>query len=221
MSIRNIKNATPMPSDLVKILKPKGVNAILLIFWGSYKDLLNDKSITINKSSKEDDITLEWYGKILERWRKKNRALTLRRKKIIPVHQYPDGTLSKAQGYNPTIDFCFRDWNTENSYFGAECKNLYSDRLEKIKRYVETGVDNYTSGRYGSKSSENAMIGYVLSGKITDIIASITLEINKEAPIQSLVREIKYKDPQYSSKHKRILDNQEITLHHLFFNFTD
>ena len=220
MGIRNIKNATSMPSDLALRLKPKGVKAILLILWESYSDLLKDKSITINDLSKEDEITLEWYGKILDRWCKKNRAMLLRRKKIAPAHQHPDETLSKDRGYNPTIDFCFRDWNTENSYFGAECKNLYSNRPDKIKRYVETGVDNYTSGRYGSKSSENAMVGYVLSGNIPDIVNSLIIEINKGTPLQSLIRETKYKDPQYFSKHKRALDNQEITLHHLFFNFT-
>ncbi|MDE6284349.1 MAG: hypothetical protein K2M17_01210 [Bacilli bacterium] len=220
MSIWNIKNATKMPADLAKKLKPKGVKSILLIFWDSYKDLLNDKNLTIDCNSKEDDITLEWYGKVLERWSNKNRALLLRRKKIKPVHQYPDETLSKYQGYKPTIDFCFRDWNTENSYFGAECKNLYFNRSDKIARYVATGVDHYTSGRYGSTSSENAMIGYVLSGNIPDIVNSLIVEINKKAPIHSLIRETKYKDPQYYSKHKRTLDNQDIILHHLFFDFT-
>ncbi len=220
MSIRNIKNATKMPADLAKKLKPKGIKAILLIFWESYKDLMQDKTITITELSNEDDITQDWYGKILMRWQKKNRAMSLRHNNIGPVFQYQDKTLYKGTGYKPTIDFCFRDWNTGNSYFGAECKNLYCNRSDKIKRYVATGVDNYTTGRYGSKSSENAMIGYVLSGNIPDIVNSLVVEINKKAPIHSLIRETKYKDPQYYSKHKRALDNQEITLHHLFFDFT-
>ena len=72
------------------------------------------------------------------------------------MHQYADNTMKKRRGAKaPTIDFCFKDWSTSNSYFGAEAKNLYKNRPEKIKRYVSTGVENYTTGRYGSQSSEN------------------------------------------------------------------
>ena len=139
---------------------------------------------------------------------------------IGPVHQYQDPTLKKRRGYKPTIDFCFRDWDTSNSYFGAECKNLYNHKKDKIKRYVETGVKNYTSGRYGSQSSESSIIGYVLSGKIPEIVAELVSEIAKVTPVSNLSRELRYVEPQYSSQHTRDLDNQEITIHHLFFDFS-
>lgn len=219
-SIRNITASTAVPDDLAKRLGPSGINEILLTLWQGYYDLKGDNSITILEDAKEDDITLEWYGKVLQCWSDKNRATTLRINRIGPVHQYPDPTLKKERGYKPTIDFCFRDWDTTNSYFGAECKNLYNHKSDKIKRYINTGVKNYTSGRYGSQSSESSIIGYVLSGKIPDIVAELVAEIAKITPVSNLSRELRYVEPQYASQHIRITDNDVITIHHLFFDFT-
>lgn len=218
-SIRSITASTSVPDDLAKRLGPSGVDEILLTLWQGYHDLKADPNITITENAKEDDITLEWYGKISQRWSNENRATTLRIRNIGPVHQYPDPTLKKGRGYNPTIDFCFRDWDTSNSYFGAECKNLYNQKQDKIKRYVDTGVKNYTSGRYGSQSSEASIIGYVLSGKIPEIVKELTNEIATVTPISNLSREYRYLEPQYASHHKRSTDDSEIILHHLFFDF--
>lgn len=219
-SIRNITASSAVPDDLAKRLGPIGVNEIISVLWQGYHDLIADTSITITENAKEDDITQEWYGKISQRWANENRATTLRINSIGPVHQYQDSTLKKDRGYKPTIDFCFRDWDTSNSYFGAECKNLYNHRKEKIKRYVDTGVKNYTSGRYGSQSSESSIVGYVLSGRIPEIVTELISEIASVAPISNLSRELRYADPQYSSQHKRAIDKSEIILHHLLFDFT-
>jgi len=97
---------------------------------------------------------------------------------------------------------------------------LYNHKNAKVKRYVETGVKNYTSGRYGSQSSESSIVGYVLSGKIPEIVTELISEIAATAPISNLYREVRYTDPQYASKHQRSTDKSEITLHHLFFDFT-
>ena len=218
-SIRNITASSVVPDDLAKRLGPSGVNEILLTLWRGYHDLIADPNITITENALEDDITLEWYGKISQYWASENRATTLRINHIGPVHQYPDPTLKKDRGYKPTIDFCFRDWDTTNSYFGAECKNLYNDKKDKIKRYVETGVKNYTLGRYGSQSSESSIVGYVLSGEIPKIVNELISEIATVSPVSNLSRELHYVEPQYVSRHKRFTDKSEITLHHLFFDF--
>lgn len=131
-SIRNITASSAVPDDLAKRLGPSGVNEILLTLWQGYHDIIADTSITITENTEEDDITQEWYGKISLRWTSENRATILRITSIGPVHQYQDPTLRKRRGYKPTIDFCFRDWDTSNSYFGAECKNLYNHKKDKI-----------------------------------------------------------------------------------------
>lgn len=219
-SIRNITASSTVPDDLARRLGPSGVHEILLILWQGYYDLIADPRLSITEDIGEDDITQEWYGKILQRWTNGNRATVLRINSIGPVNQYQDSTLRKIRGYKPTIDFCFRDWDTSNSYFGAECKNLYNHRKYNIRRYVKTGVGNYTSGRYGSQSSESSIIGYVLSGKISEIVTELVPEIAKVSPVSNLSRELSYVEPQYSSQHMRLTDKSEITLHHLFFDFT-
>ena len=219
-SIRNITASSVVPDDLAKRLGPSGVNEILMTLWQGDYDLISDPAILITATTEEDDITQEWFGKISQCWAKKNRATIIGINNIGPVHQYQDATLKKGRGHKPTIDFCFRDWDTSNSYFGAECKNLYDQRKDKIKRYVETGVKNYISGRYGSQSSEASIVGYVLSGKISTIVTELITGIATVKPVSNLSRELRFQDPQYYSRHIRLMDNNEITLHHLFFDFT-
>lgn len=218
-SIRNITSSTPMPPDLAKKIGVGGVNEILDVLWKGYQEIKNDASFNIDSSSEEDDITQKWYEKILDIWDSRNRATSIALNGLRPFHQYSDNTMKKRKGSKaPTIDFCFKDWSTDNSYFGAEAKNLYESRPDKIERYVSTGVDNYTTGRYASQSSESAIIGYVLSGKIPDIVNKLRVEMAKGSPVANLSRSTSA-NPQYKSSHLRTLDNQEIILHHLFFDF--
>jgi hypothetical protein len=218
-SIRRIAASNAVPVDLAKKIGVSGVNEILSVLWQGYHDLKSDTSVSITEQAKEDYITLEWFGKLQQRWYSQNRATCLKCHNISPVHQYPDQTKALAKGYPPTIDFCFRDWNTDDSYFGAEAKNLYDSKPEKIKRYINTGVKNYTNGRYGSQSSESSIVGYVLSGNIPTIVDELKVEIRKESPISNLTRNMAVLEPQYKSCHTRSLDGEKITLHHLFFNF--
>lgn len=218
-SIRNITSSTPMPPDLAKKIGVGGVNEILDVFWKGYQELKCDSSFVVNSSSEEDDITQKWYEKILGIWDSRNRATAIALNGLRPIHQYGDNTMKKRKGSKaPTIDFCFKDWSTDNSYFGAEAKNLYESRPDKIERYVSTGVDNYTTGRYGSQSSESSIIGYVLSGTIPHIVNELKVEMAKGSPVANLARSTSA-NPQYKSSHLRTLDSQEITLHHLFFDF--
>lgn len=218
-SIRKITSSTPMPPDLAKKIGVGGVNEIIDVFWKGYRRLKSDASFRVNVSTEEDDITQKWYEKIVGIWDSRNRATSIALNGLCPIHQYADNTMKKRRGSkSPTIDFCFKDWSTDNSYFGAEAKNLYESRPDKITRYVSTGVNNYTTGRYGSQSSESSIIGYVLSGKISDIANELKAEMEKETPIANISRTTS-SNPQYKSSHLRMLDNQEITLYHLFFDF--
>lgn len=219
-SIRNIAASTPMPNDLAQKIGVHGVNEILDVLWQAYHALINDPSVKIDETTNEDDITQLWFAKVLLLWDGRNRATSVTLNRLIPMHQYADTTMRTRPGTKaPTIDFCFKDWSTTNSYFGAEAKNLYKDKADKIKRYVETGVKNYTSGRYGSQSSESSIIGYVLSGRIPDIVDKLRIEMLKVHPSSNLTRIMTKSDPEYQSRHFRTLDKKDIILHHLFFDF--
>jgi len=218
-SIKSITSSTPMPLDLAEKIGVDGVNEILGVFWKGYFELKKDSSFVVNVTSEEDDITQKWYEKILEIWDSRNRTTSIVLNGLHPIHQYADNTMKKKKGVKaPTIDFCFKDWSTSNSYFGAEAKNLYENRADKINRYVSTGVDNYVTGRYGSQSSESSIIGYVLSGKIVDVVTQLKSEIAKGKPRSNLARTPNI-NPQYSSRHLRLFDNREIVIYHLFFDF--
>jgi hypothetical protein len=219
-SIKSITASTPVPVDLVEKIGIDGVNEILAVLWQGYGALIKDSTVVITASTEEDDITQDWFVKVQLIWDSRNRATCISLNQVVPHHQYADRTFKKAKGKkSPTIDFCFRDWDTANSYFGAECKNLYDNKPDKIKRYIETGVCNYTSGRYGLQSSESSVIGFVLSGDIPDIVKRLKIELQNESPVMNLTREMTITEPQYKSCHVRTYDGKKITLHHLFFNF--
>lgn len=219
-SIRNITASTPVPNDLAQKFGVNGINEILMVLWQGYHDLKDDALVVIDITTEEDDITQEWFVKIQRIWDSRNRATSIALNNLVPHHQYADSSMKKKKGKkSPTIDFCFKDWSTSNSYFGAEAKNLYESKPDKIKRYIDTGIKNYTIGRYGSQSSEGSIIGYVLSGNIPTIVSELKIEINNEKPISNFTRVMTVSEPQYKTLHMRLSDGEEITLHHLFFDF--
>lgn len=218
-SIRNITASTRVPSDLAQRVGVSGINEILTVLWQGYHDLKNDSLVVIDSSTEEDDITQEWFSKIQIIWDSRNRATVIALNNLLPHHQYADSTMKKKKGKkSPTIDFCFKEWNS-NSYFGAEAKNLYEKKPDKIKRYIHTGINNYTIGRYGSQSSEGSVIGYILSGNTSKIVDELKNELMSENPLSNLTRVMTVSDPQYKTLHLRDTDGEKIKLHHLFFNF--
>jgi len=214
-SVSNIQFSNPIPSDLAKKLGRNGIVEILAIMWLGYDDLRADGIVSIRM--KEDEITEAWFIRLCKRWYAENRASRIN---LAPVTQHGDDTKAFPKGSPPTIDFCFREWRTSNSYFGAECKNLYHHDSKHIQRYVDTGVKHYISGRYGSGSTTSTMIGYVLSGKAVEIADELRDTIGVIKPLLNLSRDITSKDAQYKSQHLRIPDKEIIMLYHLLFDFT-
>lgn len=215
-SIQRITASNPMPVDLAKKLGKNGVIEVLSVLWAGYYALRADD--IISSEMDENEITEEWYLRINEIWHKENRALRVS-VKLAPVLQHGDKALAKSVGQPPTIDFCFRTWETKDEYFGVECKNLYESDQSYIKRYVETGVGNYISGRYGSRSSVSSVAGYLLSGTPDIIISELRKEISSVSPRLNLTRELLTSDEQYKSMHVRKIDGICITIHHLFLDF--
>ncbi len=84
---------------------------------------------------------------------------------------------------------------------------------------METGVGNYISGRYGSRSSVSSIAGYILSGNPASIISDLKSEMSSLSPHMNLTKELLIKDEQYKSMHVRKIDGICITIHHLFFDF--
>lgn len=132
----------------------------------------------------------------------------------------------------PRIDLKFTscNWSQSSSRmdFFAEAKNLIENNCKKRtnknllqasriqKRYIDTGIDNFKQGNY---QPNGCMLGYVLEGSITNIIASINsllcdADRNNEtlAPIES---EIPFIDNIYFSTHSKTC-----SLNHYFLCFS-
>lgn len=215
-SIKNLSASNPVSKDLAAKLGNDGIGIILATMWLGYHDLKKESEIT--STMDEDSITVEWYAKIYDRWTSENRASQVNIR-LIPYTQYPDDTLKKKRGKAPAIDFCFRAWNKSEGYFGAECKRLRSDQAVLIQEYVDNGVKRYIEGKYGSKSTVSAMVGYVQEGTISDIVDMLKPVMTPTNLEENLIRAILEKNPQYKSVHIRDLDSKTIVLHHLFFDF--
>lgn len=215
-SVRNINASNNMPMDLATKLGKNGIIEIISVMWQGYYDLRADA--VIKRSMRENKITQEWFLRVQKRWFSQNRASKISID-LNPISQYEDDIFAKETGQPPTIDFCFRAWDEREGYFGAECKNLYGTKSKHIRRYIKTGVGNYVSGRYGSRSSVSCMIGYVMSGCIPDVVKMINvMGARNEYPtflnkMQGIVEE------EFESKHIRKMDKMQIVLHHLFFDF--
>lgn len=218
MSIRNLIDPISIPTDLAKRLGPKNISMLLELMWLSYYEL--HKAGTIDGTLDENEITSEWYLILVRKWQKQNVSLKININ-IEPITQYPDKTLALPKGAKPTIDFCFRAWDRDDGYFGAECKILLPKNESKYKRYIKTGVNHFVTGRYGSKSSESAMIGYALNASITEIETSLKKILSMDSPTENLHRDWSRSPyPHFLSQHTRSMDDSSITLHHLFFEFS-
>lgn len=215
--IKDITISNPVPIDLAERIGTDGIGIILSTMWLGYHDLRKDDIITT--TTDEDSITAEWYLKVSNRWTSENRAAQVNLK-LIPINQYPDRTLKKDRGKAPTIDFCFRAWNKNDGYFGAECKRLIAGQKRLAREYVDNGVKRFSTGKYSSKCSVSAMVGYVQGGSIPDIVKELIPIIGEADTEENLIRVMNEPNPEYKSKHLRALDASIITLHHLFFDFS-
>ena len=140
---------------------------------------------------------------------------------ITPEYRlYKDNVLKKAKSAKtaPRIDFRLCGWsnNSKLTYF-VEAKNLIeidsykSNRKSKIPanklhiRYIETGVDNYLSGRY---PSDGCLVGYILQGKTENIVSMINTclcNLNRKSEILQLqsLEQINF-EPYYISSHDNL-----------------
>ncbi len=102
--------------------------------------------------------------------------------------------------------------------FLIECKRLkYADI-----NYIREGIARFINLKYAKGDEYSAMIGFVISGNISEIIRKLKVKINQselahtKELIEQRVSNWKYS---FQTKHQRI-DKSEIHLFHLFFNIS-
>lgn len=189
-----------------------------------YADIKSKKTISINWV--EEDISKELTNCLQSN--KKRIAWKIR---VEPEHRlYKEDNLSANK--SPRIDFCFSTWTDTEWEFFAEAKNLIESDCEtnrigkngKIsinahslyKRYIETGIDNFISGKY---PPNGCLIGYILQGKAENIISALNsclYNLNRESERlnQHSFGLIDF-ESSYISTH-----NSPSLMKHLMFDFT-
>lgn len=198
--------------DLVKDLKFQGVMHLLGIFCEAYRDLRASGKVTPDKIEPEINEELYYYLQMV--WFDKGT------KSIVPVHEKSHRKKVHGRGKTPTIDLCFRGWDSE-IYFGAECKIL-EDKKYRYEYYIDEGICRYISGDYSNKYPAGAMIGYIITGDALKIISEVKNRVDKlpNSSKMEISNPINGFTEHYESIHKRKTGVSPFDIHHLFFWFT-
>jgi hypothetical protein len=145
---------------------------------------------------------------------------------IVPEYRlYKDEILKREKSAKtaPRIDLRFCGWVKSNKliYF-VEAKNLIETGHYKTvtagylhKRYIETGIDNYLSGKY---PANGCLIGYILQGNTTNIVGFLNKLLEESGRNSEILRSQSFDlydfNSDYLSKHGNTL-----SLKHLMFEF--
>ncbi len=136
------------------------------------------------------------------------------------------------------IDIKIKTINTfknQKNYFIIECKRLDSKKLKGVSglnaKYIKLGILRFiedSENFYQSYNKINGMIGFIVESididdniqNINNLIKNNFTETNTHQLLQkeNFIPNFNY---HYSSKHKENKNNQEITLYHLMFDFSN
>ena len=118
----------------------------------------------------------------------------------------------------------------ESNAIKIECKIVGENKYIDTKKSFEgknptNGIMSFITGKYSPQMPLAGMIGFIKTGEIHDKIDRIKKRLQDHKEItthQNLTKHpikenFKYS---YDSKHKRINNLKDISIHHLFFDFT-
>lgn len=126
------------------------------------------------------------------------------------------------------------NWVHEDIYYGIEAKILVEndwktrDNYKLRRRYIETGIDNFVSGRYlpeinnSDKICRGCILGYVIEGVALHIALKINqLLVNYRRKDENLFPHNSINDcPDiYHSTHICKINSKRVNLFHIFLNF--
>lgn len=176
----------------------------------AYQTSLTEKIIRLDWN--ENDISSEIHKHI------KANPLRLEWKVSTNVEAHlPDERLPKIKGFAdkfPRIDFRLTSFFStyEFEYF-FEAKNLKQNDSALKRRYIETGIDNFVSGKYKNGS----LLGYSLQGKTSETVKGINSLLNKDKRKSETLnlKPNQLLKTTYESKHEKIG-----SLKHFIFDFT-
>ena len=161
----------------------------------------------------ENDITSELHKHI------DKDPQRLKWKIVTNVEQHlPKENIEKKKGFAakfPRIDLRLSTFSSSQEYkYHLEAKNLREKDSHLKRRYINTGIDNFISGKYFNGS----LIGYLLEGTVESTIEGINFLLKKDNRESEFLtsKEIILHSSYYESNHIEIG-----VLKHLVFDFTN
>lgn len=175
----------------------------------AFQTSLSEKVIQLDWN--ENDISSEIHKHI------KENPLRIKWKVSSNVEAHIPKSISKVKGFAdkfPRIDFRLTTFSKSNEYdYFFEAKNLKQNSSKLKRRYINTGINSFTSEKYENGS----LIGYLLEGQTNETINGINFLLKKDkrdAEILNLKKDDLLKT-YYESNHSDIG-----ILKHLIFDFT-
>ncbi|BBE17955.1 hypothetical protein AQPE_2114 [Aquipluma nitroreducens] len=175
----------------------------------AYQSSLTEKVIQLDWN--ENDISSELHRHI------KGNPLRLKWKVSTNVEADIPKDIPKMKGFSdkfPRIDFRLTTFAKSNEYeYFFEAKNLKQNDSALKRRYINTGINNFVSGKYENGS----LIGYLLEGESEETVEGInSLLIKDKRNAETLIfKSNKLFNKYYESNHSDIG-----VLKHLIFDFT-
>lgn len=119
-------------------------------------------------------------------------------------------------------------FHKSEAYYILECKRLDNINTKGISglnsKYIEKGICRFSASYYNSYYKKNGMIGFVvvalnIQQNVDDINNLIVTHFTTSNTIQPLTLDNSFFQNHYLSKHTNS-NSEEITLHHLMFDFS-
>lgn len=138
------------------------------------------------KENDENEITVKLVGLMKSNQNSKDYKIDIVREYYLDDTSTYSG--AKHPDNSPRIDIRFMNWSTEDKLeFFMEAKNLAENDWVKsggtkinasklIKRYVETGINNFVSGKY----KNGCLVGYVLEGNAIGVTRKLNDYLTKQ-----------------------------------------
>lgn len=197
-----------LDQDIINQFKVKFESNCICLLLEAYISLRNSTGKVSENS--ENNITAQLFGFMKKNKLRLDLQISLTREGYLDSDETYDGLQDADK--SPRIDIKYSTWNStiENEYY-MEAKNLAEknwvkgstgalvDAHKLRKRYIETGITNFTDSRYPN----GCLLGYILEGKgqkIVDLLNKILIAENraKEILVSDKAYNVNYS---YYSKH--------------------
>lgn len=129
----------------------------------------------------------------------------------------PKDDIKEEKGFAarlPRIDLCFAVISSKLEYvYHMEAKNLKEKSSALKRRYIDTGINNFLSGKY----ENGCLLGYVVEGKLHKCVYGINGLLKKDHRVPEFLKAKPYHlhDKYYESNHPN-----DSMIKHFMFDFT-